>query len=179
MSAEIRMTPSETLAWDAVQGLQSFRIADVRQAGSVSKPTATEYVAAWARHGLIKVAGRDALGNIYELIEVVDLPSPPLGGTAHGNMWRAARMIGEFSALDLAVHSCTEDVAVDEKLAGEYCTALLAAGYLRVTQKAIPGRRVARYRLIRNAGALPPIVRRVKALVDPNVQQTVVIGRVS
>ena len=172
------MTPNETIAWETLRVRPSFRNSDIRAAASVSQPTAGEWVAGWVRRGIVKVTGRDALGTIYAPILETEIDPAPLGGTSHGNMWRAARMLGEFSARDIAAHSCTELVAVSEADAGAYCSALLAAGYLRVTQKAIPERRVARYRLIRNTGALPPRVRRVKALVDPNLKDAIMIGRI-
>ena len=64
--------------------------------------------------------------------------------------------------------SCTDLVPVSLKDAHIYCQLLLKAEYLRVQQKAVPGRREASYRLIRNTGPLPPMERRVRAVIDQN-----------
>ena len=90
------------------------------------------------------------------------------GGTKHGNLWRAMTLLKEFCPTDLMAMSCTDLVPVSLKDAHIYCQLLLKAEYLRVQQKAVPGRREASYRLIRNTGPLPPMERRVRAVIDQN-----------
>lgn len=80
-------------------------------------------------------------------------------------------MMGTFSAADLAAHSTTADITVTENHAKVYCSRLLAAGYLRVVQKAAPPTRAAIYRLIRNTGPKPPQLQRVQQVFDPNTGQ--------
>lgn len=95
--------------------------------------------------------------------------TPVTQGAGMQNMWRSMRMLAKFSALDIAVHSTTDQVQVSEGAAKFYCSILLQTGYLRVLQKACPPQgRLAVYRLIRNDGPEPPMIQRVKQIFDPN-----------
>lgn len=107
---------------------------------------------------LYRVAGPDDMG----------LQLRPRHETPHGNMWTAMRGMVSFSARDIAAHATTPQVEVNEIEAAEYCRALHRAGYLRAVHKAVPGRRPALYRLIRNTGPLPPRERRITGVWDDN-----------
>jgi hypothetical protein len=74
-------------------------------------------------------------------------------------------------AWDLAVHSTTTETEVGENHARVYCSHLLAAGYLKVVQKAAPPKRAAIYRLVRDTGPVPPKTQRVQQVYDPNTGQ--------
>lgn len=99
--------------------------------------------------------------------------SPVVQGTGNLNMWRTIRMISSFNPQDLALQASTDEVGVKEETARSYCSLLLRAGYLRVIQKAVPGKRQAIYKLIRNTGPLPPQIQRVKQVYDPNLKEVV------
>ena len=88
-------------------------------------------------------------------------------------LWRAARRHSVFSAADLcALSSLPEDpVTVEE--AARYCDMLLAAGYVRIRQKAIRGQQPARYQLLRNTGPMPPEKRRITVVLDPNTGEII------
>lgn len=92
------------------------------------------------------------------------------------NMWTAMRQLKSFSPRELAAHATTETTAVTLEMAQEYCRALLGAGYLMVSKKAIPGNRLAIYRLVKNTGPRPPRAKRVRAVVDDNTETVTVIG---
>ncbi|KAF0674353.1 hypothetical protein PMES_03357, partial [Profundibacterium mesophilum KAUST100406-0324] len=87
------------------------------------------------------------------------------------NMWTAARMLTTFSPRDLAAHSTTDDVLVSEDDARLFCGFLLRGSYVRVIRKAAPGKREARYKLVRNTGPRPPVERRLRAIWDENTGQ--------
>ncbi len=88
-------------------------------------------------------------------------------------MWRTIRMVKQFTPRDLALQSSTEEVGVTEATARTYCTMLLKAKYLRVIQKAVPGKRQAIYLFVRDTGPLPPQIQRVKQVYDPNINEVV------
>ncbi|WP_226779549.1 hypothetical protein [Oceaniglobus trochenteri] len=95
--------------------------------------------------------------------------SPVGNQTPQGNMWRSARQLMVFTPRDLAVHSTTDVVIVNEEDAAAYCRMLLRGAYLRVERKARPGVHQALYRLIRNTGPAAPRERRVRAVYDDNL----------
>ena len=141
------------------------------QAGT-NHHAAKRAVEIWKKEGLIRPDGR----NLKELLRWVwvgeTVPLPPKNqresGTKHGNLWRSITSLKAFCPTDLMAMSCTDLVPVSLDDARAYCQLLLKAEYLRVTQKAIPGKREASYRLVRNTGPLPPLERRVRAVIDQN-----------
>jgi hypothetical protein len=81
-----------------------------------------------------------------------------------------------FGPREIAAHATTEETEVTVEAAQDYCRALLGAGYLAVAKKAVPGKTQAIYRLIRNTGPRAPREKRVRAVIDANTEQTIVIG---
>lgn len=96
--------------------------------------------------------------------------------TPEQNMWTAMRQLKGFTARDLAAHAATEDAPVSLEVAQDYCRALLGARFLSVTRKAVPGKTQASYRLIRDTGPHAPREKRVRAVIDANTEETIVIG---
>jgi hypothetical protein len=80
-------------------------------------------------------------------------------------MWSVMRVLKDWTALDLAVHSSLDDQTVAESEADQYCKTLCRAGYLQRVQ---PGR----WRLVgsRWRGPKPPMVRRDRSIFDPNTK---------
>lgn len=98
--------------------------------------------------------------------------------TAEQNMWAVMRRQGAFTPTDLTSLSNTDLVAVTLAEANSFCQMLVRAAYLRVVRTAIPGKREATYRLIKNTGPLPPMPRRVSVVYDENEEKIVHIAGV-
>lgn len=90
---------------------------------------------------------------------------------ARENLWRTMRALLTFTARDAAICSTTDDVAVSEEAAQDYCQMLTRSGHLVVLQRAQPGRRPAIYQLVRNTGPRPPKERRLTAVYDENLDE--------
>lgn len=123
---------------------------------------------AWMTAGLVEDTGARVLKR--PRYRVVETGHAGASLDPQNNMWRAARLLGEFSPVSLAMHAATDLVAISEWQAIIYCRVLLRGGYVRVVQKAIPGKRSAVYRVIRNPGPFHPREHRVKAVWDPNTR---------
>lgn len=104
---------------------------------------------------------------------------PVTQGMGSEQMWRTMRLIGEFSAIELAAHASTEQVPVLASTAERYLGHLCHAGYLVLVS---PARKLgsgwhqpARYRLApgKYTGPRPPMIQRSKAVYDPNLDQVV------
>lgn len=174
-------------AFLAVLERDEFTAEDITRACGVSASVAARYVRNWKRTGVAELARTEgyrryfriaphartdeALGRIRD--ELIDGPTE----SEHGNMWRSMRMLMEFTPIDVAAHSSTDKTSVSEIVASAYCRLLVAAGYLRVVRKAVPGKRTATYRLIRNTGPRPPRERRVRAVYDENLGEFTHINR--
>lgn len=164
-------------AWEFIQGQTEFRAEDIMTAVGVVRSTAQKWIYQWERTKLIRVVRSERKKRFFRVTgKQAELPpsfrtdmSAVPSQTAYGNMWRAMRMIREFSPTDLAIHSTTDVVDVSDQAAKEYCRMLCRAKYLRVVEKALPGRREPRYRLINNTGPKPPREKRVRAVFDENL----------
>ena len=155
-----------------------FSYAHVAADNHISIEKATALVRGWQKSGLVIVAS-EAKGKASKLFRVrpgSTQPPRPAGRSALLNIWAAMRGLKTFTAVDLAAHATTETVGVSPEGARAYASALMEAGYLRVERKAVPGKHDAIYRLIKNTGPMPPMLRRVEAVVDLNTGATIVIG---
>lgn len=100
---------------------------------------------------------------------------PSRAGRCLEQMWRSMCILGEFNHRDLAIAASTADVAVHEEHAKHYVAALARAGYL---VKTTPGKHsvsLARFQLLRsrNTGPRAPVVQKLEAVYDANLNQIV------
>ncbi|MBY6117450.1 hypothetical protein KUW09_24895 [Mameliella alba] len=162
-------SPMERSAWNKVKDLAEFHWTDLERFGVV-KSSAEMFIRRWEKTGRVRVIRKEQHRKIYVNVEKAIPVVPPLKGdpTPEGNMWRAMRRMPNFTPLDLAAHANAGGVEVSVEKARSYCRSLLAAGYLKVRETAIPGRRQPRYQLIRNTGPQAPVVRRINGVMDPN-----------
>lgn len=170
--------------WAVLRQLRSATIGDIHAATRASRDTVREYLSCLSAAGYVTkvvVPGRGcARTHHYNLINDpgIDAPrvrrdgTPCTLGAGHQNMWRVMKVLGEFSAAELALHASTDIHEVRATTARDYCYHLCLAGYL---VKQAGGER---YRLLTSkwSGPRPPQVQRINQIYDPNLQQVVWIG---
>ncbi|MBN2631582.1 MAG: hypothetical protein JXR75_13710 [Rhodobacteraceae bacterium] len=167
-------------AWAKALIMDRWGYADISHAVGISVEQATRIVRGWIKEGAVDQlqdgqtgAGRSLWRCKADFVRV----EPQRLRTPEENMWTSMRKLGSFMPTDLAAHSTTETVQVDAKAAADYCRALLDTGYLTVTRRAAPAmQREAIYRLVDVTGPQAPVVRRVRAVIDPNTNATRLIG---
>ncbi|WP_107495299.1 hypothetical protein [Thalassobius sp. I31.1] len=167
--------------WLAIRRLKRFTVTDIVNETDINRKTVTDYVKRLTAGKYLVEQPDFESSKAYELIRDGGVHAPRLRpdgapvvqGTGNINMWRTIRMVKQFTPRDLALQSSTEEVGVTEATARTYCTMLLKAKYLRVIQKAVPGKRQAIYRFVRDTGPLPPQIQRVKQVYDPNINEVV------
>ena len=97
-------------------------------------------------------------------------------GQGRKNLWRAAKILGEFSIKDLLMSAEMPEVRIKESEAEDYVYNLVLAGYVVMVKggNSRSGGK-ARYRFIpsKYTGPLPPQVQRVKQIFDPNLGKVV------
>lgn len=180
VSASAREALSRTawaVALDYQRRDQPFGYGEIAVGAKIGSEVAAKLVRSWLAQGLVeKTASGHGLRNLFRVKPGAALPDPLPGRTVEDNLWTAMRGLKSFRPSDLAAHATTDTVLATPDMAQAYCRALLAAGYLSVAVKAIPGRREAIYRLVRDTGPRPPRERRVRAIMDPNLDEVIVIG---
>lgn len=173
--ANAQSTADAAFAFAATQA--AFGYADIALKMGVTEDHARKIVRAWNKDGLLELLRSGH--RIRSLWKVRDSARTALAAKSRSpaqNMWTAMRQMKSFSPRDLAAHATTEETEVTLDAAQDYCRALLGAGYLAVARKAVPGKVPAIYRLTRDTGPRPPREKRVRAVIDDNTEQTIVIG---
>lgn len=167
-------------AWSKALLMDRFGYADISHAVGISVEQATRIVRGWIKEGAVDQlqdgqagAGRSLWRCKPDFVRVEPLRTR----TPEENLWTTMRRLRSFTPTDLAAHATTDTVSVDARAAADYCRALLAAEYLTVARRAAPAMsREAIYRIVDVTGPQAPVVRRVRAVVDPNTGATRVIG---
>ena len=168
------------LAWNKAIAMHSFGYGDISHAAKISIQQATKIVRGWIKEGAVDQLQNGQTGagrSIWRCKEDFVRIEPLRSRTPEENLWTAMRRLRSFTPTDLSAHATTETVIVDVKMAAEYCRALLNTDYLAVARRAAPAmQREAIYRIVDVTGAQAPLVRRVRAVVDPNTGETRLIG---
>ena len=159
-------------AWTTAVRLQQFGYAEIASTIQIDMKRAMQIIQAWETERRVRVIRGGKSGRprkIYEVVPMEEMNSGPVIGDAIDQMWTTMRKFPSFSPVDLVAH-CAVNVTVEE--ARSYCRALLAASYLRVIRKAIPGAKEAVYRLANATGPKAPRKKRVFCIVDDNLGTT-------
>jgi len=170
--------------WEAIRRLITFTIRVLRYETRCSIDQVRDYVTGLVMAGYLEK--RD--DATYVLVRDCGIEAPRVRrdgseitqGRGREQMWLVMKVLGEFSARDLALHSSTEEVQVSEIDAKSYIHYLHKAGYLIEEQVGKPGGRggggtLARYRLLpqKYTGPRPPMIQRVKQVYDQNLKKVV------
>jgi hypothetical protein len=161
--------------WEAMRSLRRFTLADLC---GFRREAVREFTRSLEAGGYLRRVGEAApfTRTTYELAKDVGLEAPKLHrdgtpatqGLAREQMWRAMKMLQQFTFVDLAVSSSTDAVQVSEVDARDYVKHLLHAGYLTILRPATPTSKAV-HRLTKNTGPKPPMVTRAKVVFDPNL----------
>ncbi|MBD5416989.1 MAG: hypothetical protein HDR50_04880 [Desulfovibrio sp.] len=161
--------------WRAMRELKTFRVPDLARRAGVdrSKYSVSDYLRGLLHAGIIRVAawpGRIGEHATYTLVQDMGVEAPRVrrdGSVvpepAQQAMWRAMRVLREFSARDLVANAAMAGFTLKMATAASYCTWLARGGYLRSPQK-----RGEPYRLVKDTGPKAPQILHVKQLYDPN-----------
>lgn len=160
--------------WAAMRELREFTTADIERATGTPRRLVLDYLTALERAKHVERLSLERL----RLVRDTGVEAPMLrrdgrelsGQCVREALWRTMKLLGTFSARDLAIHASTERCPVSERDAVAYLRPLVQAGYL-ATQPA--GARKATFRFIasRNTGPRPPLVRQVLQVYDANEDQ--------
>jgi len=190
--------PLETreAVWEAIRQLREFTIKDLRYATRLGADTIRDYLIGLTAAGYLEKSPPAPLSQRGEAINYtlvkdcgVDAPrvrkdgSEFTMGKSREQMWLVLKVLGEFSAKDLAFNATTEEVEIAVEDARNYLMFLHKAGYLTIVTPGRPGHRKGTgaptiYRLIPSmyTGPRPPMVQRVKQVYDPNLRKVVWSG---
>lgn len=123
----------------------------------------------WQRAGHIRFMERTNATSYFTAIapEQIQKETRDKRMTPEGRLWSAMRITRTFTPVDLAASLAGLDAQITSQNIQKYCSQLAHYGYLRVLSKA-SRKAPARYQLIKNTGPLPPVLKRLPVLIDPN-----------
>lgn len=136
----------------------------------------THFLRTLRKRGEMVKVGRRATEPLYTVLAPEEAQARAAGkrATPKGAMWAAMRERKKFTQGEVISALAGTKSPVTEAEARSYCTSLLSAGYLKVLQKARSASgRPARYMLVRDSGPLPPDIKRMQVVVDPNEDRVV------
>lgn len=181
---------SYQVVWHAIRQLKSeFTVADISchlLEENVSELTIDSYLTRLHRGGFIECIKQpykgSCIANYWTLVKDVGHIAPKLTksgkpstrGNRQDAMWRSMKMLGQFTARDIALTASTNEQEIKLTSSKTYIRHLHKAGYLRMTRKSERSN-PALYQLIstRNTGPKPPMVLRTKDVYDQNTNQII------
>lgn len=180
MTARVVFKQRETIAeaaWALACTLPKFGTAELSIGVKARERTVAKIVRDWAAEGrlIVEQPASPRVRGMWR-IDPSFVPKRVVGRTVEDCAWTAMRQSKTFSPRILAASASTEAIEVTVEFAQAYCRSLLTAGYLVVVRKAVPGKTEPMYRLVKNTGPRAPRERRVRAVVDENTAQTILIG---
>lgn len=163
--------------WVEIRRRNIFTAAQIVEATKINRRTTSDYINRLIAAGYVEKHDKFEETKMFILVRDAGVHAPRIKkdgtpvimGSGTKNMWRSMRMLKTFTPCDLALHSTTDTVVVEEETARKYCGMLLKAKYLRVLKKAVPGKWRATYRFVRDTGPKPPQIQNVKQVFDPNL----------
>ncbi|PVX80024.1 hypothetical protein [Paraburkholderia unamae] len=177
--------------WEAIRKRRDgFEVTDIERATKADRYTIYTYVQGLAKGGFIEhtnKAQKRFAEKLYKLVRDVGVEAPRLDKkgnvlrtTGNENMWRTMRIIGDFTAAELAMRASTSETTVAEATAKKYLQLLCVAGYITVIemghsrQQGVAAK-ATRYRLLQSkyTGPRPPMIQSTKSLYDPNIGKIV------
>lgn len=175
--SQSRDAEGRQVIWEAIRAQDGaeFSVPDLFGDTWITASTIRSYLRCLAAAGILVRADYGHNNVKWQLVQDEGFYAPRVNrkgervtqGLGVEQMWRAMRKMKEFTPSDLALHATTDEIAVTVQTVKNYCTMLLACGYLTCIQKA-NAHRQATYRLTRNSGPLAPQIQRVKQVFDPN-----------
>ncbi len=176
--AHIPKGAAEKAIWSYLTTHRYVTHADLKKHTEVSDWKRSNYIAKLRRLGILHDCARRGTTHVFTILdaEAAQRFAADRRNTLWGAMWTTIRISGPFTQAEVleAIASIRED-ATPEKVR-KYCAMLLKADYLAVVEKAKHGGRGARYRLVKDTGPLPPVMRTLPCLVDPNVERAVYVA---
>lgn len=177
--------------WKAVRELSTFTgndlICHLDKALTVNDGTVKSYLKRLVKGGYLQAQPTDNRRGArqeyrYTLVKNTGVETPKLTrdgkptvqGKGREQMWRAMKILRDFTYAELAMNASTPTCLVKPSTAKDYIKILFAAGYVvavRPGKAKTPGR----YKLLdsKYTGPRPPQIQKTKSLFDPNLDRVV------
>lgn len=170
-------TPEDQKLWDFVRGQIRFTRDHVLAQKIAPDNKATLFLRSLESAGLLRSAGYDNGKPYFTTFSPLDIMNRAKDKrlSKEGRIWTAMRAASKFTIEDLLMTFAGFEGEFSEKSIRSYCTTLQKAGYLKDTRRGRVTAQSMRYHLVRDTGPLPPTVKRVPVVTDPNEGRVVYV----
>lgn len=170
-------TAEDQKLWDFVRGQIRFSRDYVLAQKLAPDNKVTLFLRSLDRAGLLSSAGYEDSKPYFTTLTSVDIMHRAKDKrlTKEGRIWTAMRAASKFTIEDLLMTFAGLEGEFSEKSIRSYCTTLQKAGYLKDTRRGRVKAQSVRYHLVRDTGPLPPTVKRVPVVTDPNEGRVVYV----
>ena len=174
--------------WAAIRRFHgAWTLAELRESTDIDRTTIRRFVLALVQGGYVSGVAADRGGAAaigYRLVNDCGAEpprlkpdgSPSLHGRATENLWRTMKIItrsgGDFDYRDLAIQARAGGVKPSFAHARMFIHHLFKAGYL-APSGALLASRATRFRLVKDTGGKPPLVRSMRCVYDRNLDTLV------
>lgn len=170
-------TPAEKAIWAYLSKNEHVTHQDLKALFDVSDWERTNYLSKLKRLGILHDCARRGSTRVFTVLDqkAASNFAASRRNTLWGALWTVMRISGAFTQDDLIIAASSTRKDITPEKVRKYCAMLLRAGYLAVISKAKVGSNPARYRLVKDTGPLPPVIRNLECLVDPNEERAVYV----
>jgi len=170
-------TAEDQKLWDFVRGQIRFTRDYVLAQKLAPDNKVTLFLRSLERAGLLSSAGYEDSKPYFTTLTSLDIMHRAKDKrlTKEGRIWTAMRAASKFTIEDLLMTFAGLENEFSEKSIRSYCKTLQKAGYLKDTRRGRVKAQSVRYHLVRDTGPLPPTVKRVPVVTDPNEGRVVYV----
>lgn len=161
--------------WVAITAEEEFTLMELAKRAKTSVECAAIYLSHCFKHGVIEQVPTVGIISIYRKTDMVgNIEAPGNGRTMEGKIWEAVRKSRTFTATDIAALATSETMPISPKFVADYIKMLVQCDYVREQRgNARKPSGAARFQLLRDTGPLPPVRKRFRVIVDPNLGEIV------
>lgn len=170
------------MIWAVIRELKTFTIRNLEDRTKIAPRTITSYLQALEKAEIINknvvyATGRGCLRtNEYKLLKDLGVNAPVVNKSGsliedshQSRIWRAVRILKNFTLRDIVATASQDDDPVTMASAEQYLNFLKKAGYLSKKNK----EKVFHLVLSMNKGIQAPQVQRIRQIYDPNIDKVV------
>ena len=170
-------TPEDKKLWDFVRAQIRFTRDYVLAQKMAPDNKVTLFLRSLESAGLLRSAGYEGGKPYFTTLTSVEIMNRAKDKrlTKEGRIWTAMRAASKFTIEDLLMTFAGLEGEFSEKSIRSYCVTLQKAGYLKDTRRGRVKAQSVRYHLVRDTGPLPPTVKRVPVVTDPNEGRVVYV----
>jgi hypothetical protein len=170
-------TPEEQKLWDFVRQQLRFTRDHVLAQKLAPDNKTTLFLRSLESAGLLRSAGYDNGKPYYTAFSPMDIMNRAKDKrlSKEGRIWTAMRAANKFTIEDMLMTFAGFEDEFPEKSIRNYCTTLEKAGYLKDSRRGRTATQSVRYHLVRDTGPLPPTIKRLPVVVDPNEGRVVYV----